>query len=59
MNNMEDVFPEVPQKAVEKLCRILISKNLKDTEELRLVAKKQIIESVLFLQELGATITWK
>jgi len=58
MNDVNNIFPEVPQKAVEKLCEILISKNLADTEELRIVAKKQIIESVLFLQELGATINW-
>ena len=55
----EDIFPDVPHKAVEKLCQILISKNLKDTEELRVVAKKQIITSIMFLEELGAKVKWK
>jgi hypothetical protein len=60
MNDVnETILPDVPEKAVEKLCRILISKNLADTEELRVVAKKQIIESMLFLKELGAEINWK
>jgi len=60
INNVnEDIFPDVPHKAVEKLCEILISKNLKDTEELRVVAKKQIITSVMFLEELGAKVRWK
>lgn len=60
MNDVTDnIFPDVPHKAVEKLCEIMISKNLADTEELRVVAKKQIITSVMFLEELGAKITWK
>ena len=60
MNDVtEDIFPDVPHKAVEKLCKILISKNLADTEELRVVAKKQIITSVMFLEELGAKVKWK
>jgi len=60
MNNVnEDIFPEVPYNAVEKLCEILITKNLADTEELRVVAKKQIITSIMFLEELGAKVNWK
>ena len=60
MDNVTDnIFPEVPRKAVEKLCEILITKNLKDTEELRVVAKKQIITSIMFLEELGAKVEWK
>ena len=55
----EDIIPQIPQSAVDKLCELLIRKNLKDTEELRIVAKKQIIRSVLFLEELGATVIWK
>lgn len=55
----DNIFPEVPREAVEKLCEILITKNLKDTEELRVVAKKQIITSIMFLEELGANVSWK
>jgi hypothetical protein len=55
----DNIFPEVPREAVEKLCEILITKNLKDTEELRVVAKKQIITSIMFLEELGASVSWK
>jgi hypothetical protein len=58
-NVTDNIFPDVPHKAVEKLCEILISKNLADTEELRVVAKKQIITSVMFLEELGAKVAWK
>ena len=59
MNIDEDIFPDVPHNAVEKLCQIMIDKNLADTEELRVVAKKQIITSVMFLEELGAKVRWK
>jgi len=60
MNDVNDnIIPEIPEAAIEKLCSILIEKNLGDTQELRVVAKKEIIKSILFLEELGAKVVWK